>query len=104
MTESEIVEPNDSAACTSRRGFGDLPPATRKQIASRGGRAAHARGHAHEFTPAEASAAGRIGGMRVSADREHMAALGRRGAARRREMLETQALLDVAQARETEKS
>lgn len=34
-----------------------------RQIASKGGRAAHAKGTAHEFTSEEARAAGRKGGM-----------------------------------------
>jgi hypothetical protein len=33
-----------------------------KRIASQGGRAAHQKGTAHEFTPDEARAAGRKGG------------------------------------------
>jgi hypothetical protein len=33
-----------------------------RQIASAGGRAAHASGHAHEFSPEEAREAGRKGG------------------------------------------
>jgi general stress protein YciG len=50
-----------------------------KEIASKGGRAAHAKGTAHEFDSSEARAAGRKGGMAVSRNREHMAAIGRRG-------------------------
>jgi hypothetical protein len=47
----------------SRRGFASLDPATRRAIASRGGKAAHAAGRAHEFTTEEARAAGRKGGL-----------------------------------------
>lgn len=50
-----------------------------KEIASKGGRAAHAKGTAHEFDSGEAREAGRKGGMAVSRNREHMAAIGRRG-------------------------
>jgi general stress protein YciG len=50
-----------------------------RQIASMGGRAAHEKGTAHEFTPDEAREAGRKGGEAVSQDREHMAAIGRKG-------------------------
>lgn len=50
-----------------------------KEIASKGGRAAHAKGTAHEFDAGEARAAGRKGGMAVSRNREHMAMIGRRG-------------------------
>ena len=35
----------------------------RRQIASKGGKAAHASGRAHEFTSEEARAAGRKGGQ-----------------------------------------
>jgi hypothetical protein len=35
-----------------------------REIASLGGRAAHAKGTAHQFTSEEAAAAGRIGGLR----------------------------------------
>jgi general stress protein YciG len=50
-----------------------------REIARKGGRAAHEKGTAHEFTSDEARAAGRKGGERVSADRRHMAAIGRLG-------------------------
>jgi general stress protein YciG len=48
-------------------------------IASKGGKAAHAAGKAHEFTKEQATAAGKRGGERVSRDRAHMAAIGRLG-------------------------
>lgn len=66
-------------AGTSRRGFASMDPAKQKEIASKGGRAAHAKGTAHEFTPDEARVAGRKGGEAVSRDRAHMAAIGRKG-------------------------
>ena len=50
-----------------------------REIARKGGRAAHERGTAHEFTTDEARAAGRKGGERVSANRTHMAEIGRLG-------------------------
>jgi general stress protein YciG len=50
-----------------------------REIARKGGRAAHERGTAHEFTTDEARAAGRKGGERVSANRSHMAEIGRLG-------------------------
>lgn len=52
-------------AGTSRRGFAGMDPAKQKEIASKGGKAAHAAGHAHKWTPEEAREAGRKGG-RVS--------------------------------------
>ncbi len=50
-----------------------------REIASKGGKAAHEQGRAHEFTPAEARVAGKKGGEAVAADRAHMAEIGRRG-------------------------
>ncbi len=50
-----------------------------REIASKGGRAAHAKGTAHEFTPEEARQAGRKGGETVSRDRQHMSQIGRKG-------------------------
>jgi general stress protein YciG len=63
----------------SNRGFASMDPSKQKEIASKGGRAAHAKGTAHEFDSGEAREAGRKGGMAVSRNREHMAAIGRRG-------------------------
>lgn len=56
-----------------------MDPARQREIASKGGRAAHEKGTAHEWSPNEARAAGRKGGVTVSRDREHMAAIGREG-------------------------
>ena len=66
-------------ANTSKRGFASMDPAKQKEIASKGGRAAHAKGTAHEFTPDEARVAGRKGGEAVSRDRAHMSTIGREG-------------------------
>lgn len=43
---------------TSNRGFASMDPQRQREIAAEGGRAAHASGHAHEFTPEEAREAG----------------------------------------------
>lgn len=61
------------------RGFAAMDAEKQRQIASKGGKIAHERGHAHEFTPEEAREAGRKGGMAVSRDRKHMAEIGRLG-------------------------
>ncbi len=50
-----------------------------REIASKGGQAAHQKGTAHEFNSEEARAAGRKGGETVSANRAHMSAIGRKG-------------------------
>jgi uncharacterized protein len=63
----------------SNRGFASMDPNKQREIASKGGRAAHAKGTAHEFNSEEARDAGRKGGQAVSRNREHMAAIGRRG-------------------------
>ncbi len=53
-----------------------------REIARKGGRAAHEKGTAHQFTTEEARAAGRKGGERVSQNRNHMAEIGRMGGRR----------------------
>ena len=63
----------------SNRGFASMSPERQREIASKGGRAAHEKGTAHEWTPDEARRAGRKGGETVSRDRAHMAAIGREG-------------------------
>jgi general stress protein YciG len=63
----------------SLRGFASMDPEQQRAIASAGGRAAHAQGTAHEFTPEEAREAGRKGGQVVSKNSQHMAAIGRKG-------------------------
>jgi len=45
-----------------KRGFASLSPEQRREIASKGGKAAHAKGTAHQWTPFEASLAGQKGG------------------------------------------
>jgi general stress protein YciG len=64
---------------TSKRGFASMDEDKQREIASKGGHAAHEKGTAHEFTPEEAREAGRKGGETVSQDREHMAEIGREG-------------------------
>jgi general stress protein YciG len=63
----------------SNRGFASMDRGKQREIASKGGRAAHAKGTAHEFDSDEARNAGRKGGQAVSRNREHMAMIGRRG-------------------------
>jgi general stress protein YciG len=61
------------------RGFAAMDRDKQREIASMGGRAAHEKGTAHEFTSDEAREAGRKGGEAVSQNREHMAEIGRKG-------------------------
>ncbi len=47
----------------SSRGFASMSPDKQREIASKGGKAAHQKGTAHQFTSEEARAAGRKGGQ-----------------------------------------
>ncbi len=49
-------------AGTSNRGFASMDEEKQREIASKGGKAAHEKGTAHEFTSEEAREAGRKGG------------------------------------------
>lgn len=49
---------NKQSGDTSSRGFASMDPARQREIAAQGGRAAHQKGTAHEFTPEEARRAG----------------------------------------------
>ena len=93
----------------NKRGFASVPPEKMRENASkggkaahaqgkaheftseeareagrRGGKAAHAQGAAHEFTSEEAREAGRRGGNAMSQDREHMARIGAAGGRKNR--------------------
>lgn len=63
----------------SKRGFASMDDEKQREIASKGGHAAHEKGTAHEFDSKEARKAGRKGGEAVSRDREHMSEIGRKG-------------------------
>lgn len=65
------------------KGFAAMSPERQREIASKGGKSAHAKGTAHQFDKEEARAAGAKGGLSVSRNREHMAAIGRKGGAAR---------------------
>jgi general stress protein YciG len=92
---------------SGKRGFGSMDEAKQREIASKGGqaahqkgsahefsaeearsagskggKAAHEKGSAHEFSSEEARAAGRKGGEASSQDRNRMAAIGREGGRR----------------------
>ena len=68
----------------NRRGFALMSPDRQREIARKGGKAAHEKGTAHEFTADEAREAGRKGGQVVSRHREHMVEIGRSGGRARR--------------------
>jgi uncharacterized protein len=69
---------------SEKRGFSTLDPEVHRRIASKGGKAAHAKGRAHKFDHEEASIAGRAGVSALRAKlgqhyRTHMAEIGRLG-------------------------
>ena len=51
------------------RGFASMDPEKRRAIARMGGKAAHAKGTAHQWTEEEARVAGRKGGSSPSRNR-----------------------------------
>ena len=53
-----------------RRGFASMDKQKQREIASRGGKAAHEQGSAHEFTSDEARRAGRKGGKSRAQNRQ----------------------------------
>jgi general stress protein YciG len=53
----------DTRERKERRGFASMSPEKQREIASKGGRAAHEKGTAHEWSADEARAAGRKGGQ-----------------------------------------
>lgn len=62
MNETPKTDMNPPAR-KERRGFASMSPEKQREIASKGGRAAHAKGTAHEWTSDEARVAGRKGGQ-----------------------------------------
>ena len=61
-----VAEPRKKA----RRGFAAMSAEKQREIASLGGKAAHAKGTAHEFSPEEAREAGRKGGQAAQRARQ----------------------------------
>jgi len=53
----------------SARGFAGMDPAKQREIASKGGKAAHRSGNAHEWSSKEAREAGRKGGQASGGNR-----------------------------------
>lgn len=67
---------------TKNRGFASMDPARQREIASEGGKAAHQKGTAHEFTSEEARRAGSMShGNRQSAESSGSTSATNRGAA-----------------------
>ncbi len=67
-TDNQIVEEaasqvSEAPRPSSTRGFAGMSVEVRREIASKGGKAAHQKGTAHEFTSEEARQAGHKGGV-----------------------------------------
>ncbi|THF71602.1 general stress protein [Deinococcus sp. Arct2-2] len=58
-----MTSKKEKNSASSGRGFARMDPQRQREIASKGGQAAHASGNAHQFTSEEARAAGRKGGQ-----------------------------------------
>jgi general stress protein YciG len=58
-TTTTTESPSSTAPAQRLRGFAAMSPEKKKEIASMGGRAAHACGRAHQFSSEEARAAGK---------------------------------------------
>jgi uncharacterized protein len=61
LSENEAVE--EGMVAKEDRGFASMDRSKQREIASKGGKAAHQKGTAHEWTSEEAREAGRKGGM-----------------------------------------
>jgi len=54
---------NNNSNNSDKRGFASMDPEKQREIASKGGKAAHEKGTAHEFDSEEAKKAGQKGGQ-----------------------------------------
>ena len=66
---NETTAPPAEERPRKRRGFAAMDPRLVSELATRGGKAAHRAGTAHEFTSEEARIAGRKGGLATHAKR-----------------------------------
>jgi general stress protein YciG len=63
------VQAEDQKVAKEDRGFASMDRSKQREIASKGGKAAHQKGTAHEWTSEEARNAGRKGGLASHARR-----------------------------------
>jgi general stress protein YciG len=64
QSSSDDMEENDTSSDKNdARGFASMDPTKQREIASKGGKAAHRKGTAHEWDAEEAREAGRKGGQ-----------------------------------------
>jgi general stress protein YciG len=66
--------PEEGVVAKEDRGFASMDRGKQKEIASKGGKAAHEKGTAHEWTSEEAREAGRKGGMASHRRKQEQAA------------------------------
>src|SRR5512139_789296 len=66
------VDGQEVSVAKEDRGFASMDRAKQREIASKGGKAAHQKGTAHEWTSEEAREAGRKGGMASHRRRKQM--------------------------------
>lgn len=85
------------APIKSKRGFASMAPEKRREIARKGGKAAHAAGTAHVYTSAEARIAGRKGACR---DKARLAELGRKGGLARAAKLKEKIMIAAQELKE----
>ena len=85
-------------------GFASMDRHKQREIARKGGMAAHRKGTAHEFTTEEARFAGRKGGQRVATNRGHMIEIGRVGGRRSAERRKNRASAGISQPPRAEPS
>ena len=88
-----------SGSGPAKRGFAAMDQNQQREIASKGGQAAHQKGTAHEFDSEEARRAGQKGGEAVSRNRAHMADIGRKGGESRQSASRAAASGTAAQAK-----
>jgi uncharacterized protein len=77
--KQRLIASKGGQAAHAKGSAHEFSPAEAREAGSKGGKAAHERGSAHEFSSEEARAAGRKGGEASSQDRNRMAAIGREG-------------------------
>jgi hypothetical protein len=69
-------DPEEEHVAKEDRGFASMDRAKQREIASKGGKAAHQKGTAHEWTSEEARDAGRKGGIASHRRRREQMGLG----------------------------
>src|SRR4051794_21584418 len=79
----ESEKPATGERKKQRRGFAAMDSDRQRELAKRGGKAAHQLGRAHEFSEDEARQAGKKGGASLAKNRAHMAEIGRKGGLKR---------------------